>query len=183
MQGTQLAVGTTSGTVQLWDSTKGKLVRELAAHRQRVRTLAISAAVAHGTVQVCAVAWNRGMLASGSRDRTIGYHDVRAPETDSRPAIRFTGHKQEVRSASSARHCTYARLLRSVACAGRLIRTSSPRAATTTSCSCGIPHSPHNRCTVSVSTLRQSKRLHGLPTSAHCLHRVRSSVSFSGTRA
>lgn len=52
----------------------------------------------HCTVQVCAVAWNRGMLASGSRDRTIGYHDLRA-ETDSRPAMRFTGHKQEARSS------------------------------------------------------------------------------------
>lgn len=38
-QGTHLAVGSSSGMVQIWDVTKSRVIRELAGHRQRVRGL------------------------------------------------------------------------------------------------------------------------------------------------
>jgi len=71
-----IAVGSSSGEVDIWDVTKTKLVRTLEGHRQRV----------------CAVAWNRDTLASGSRDRTVAFRDVRSPTA----VTRLLGHKQEV---------------------------------------------------------------------------------------
>ena len=63
--------------VQVWDVTKQKLVRVFHGHEGRVGALA----------------WNSSILSSGSKDRTIQNHDLRAKED----AIScFTGHKQEV---------------------------------------------------------------------------------------
>ncbi|KDO24292.1 hypothetical protein SPRG_09929 [Saprolegnia parasitica CBS 223.65] len=76
-RGTQLAVGTHSGQVQLWDTIECKLLRTLQGHDERVGALA----------------WNSQLLASGSRDKTIYLRDMRMP-------IDFTtklvGHKQEI---------------------------------------------------------------------------------------
>lgn len=60
----QLAIGTSAATVKLWDAHACKEVRTLSGHTDRVG----------------AVAWNakRPILASGSRDKTIIEHDVRA---------------------------------------------------------------------------------------------------------
>lgn len=75
-RGTHLAVGSSTGTVQIWDATKTQLVHTHEGHRQRV----------------CTLAWNRDMLASGSRDRLVLYRDART----SGSVARFVGHKQEV---------------------------------------------------------------------------------------
>lgn len=60
-EGNCLAVGNNNNTVQLWDVSKGKRVRELKGHQSRVGALA----------------WNGFMLSSGSRDTSIINHDVR----------------------------------------------------------------------------------------------------------
>ena len=57
-----LAVGCCKGEVQLWDVGEMKLVRRLCGHETRVG----------------AMAWNSGVLATGSRDRTILMRDVKA---------------------------------------------------------------------------------------------------------
>ncbi len=76
-RGTHLAVGTSRGEVQLWDTIKCKKVRTMTGHSARVGTLA----------------WTGPTLASGSRDRLIFLRDVRVQSsfTD-----RLTAHKQEV---------------------------------------------------------------------------------------
>jgi cell division cycle 20-like protein 1 (cofactor of APC complex) len=76
-RGTHLAVGTTLGEVQLWDTIQGKKVRTMPGHSARVGALA----------------WTGSILSSGSRDRLIYLRDVRAAEayTD-----KLTNHKQEV---------------------------------------------------------------------------------------
>ena len=94
-QGTHLAVGTNSGKVQLWDVQENSLIRETHTHASRVGTMA----------------WSSGLLATGSRDRTIMCHDARIrgsgasddPMTigstnASDPSVvhEFTCHKQEV---------------------------------------------------------------------------------------
>lgn len=75
-RGSHLAVGSTAGTIQIWDATKSAMVQEVSAHRQRV----------------CAMSWNRHTLASGSRDRNISCYDTRARSVTNR----FVGHKQEI---------------------------------------------------------------------------------------
>lgn len=76
-RGTHLALGTSRGEVQLWDTIKCKKVRTMTGHSARVGTLA----------------WTGPILASGSRDRLIFLRDVRVQSsfTD-----RLTSHKQEV---------------------------------------------------------------------------------------
>ncbi|KAG0036561.1 substrate-specific activator of APC-dependent proteolysis [Podila clonocystis] len=60
--GTHLAVGTDSGTVQIWDVATSCRVRSMTGHQQRVGVLA----------------WSGHTLTSGSRDRNIYHRDVRA---------------------------------------------------------------------------------------------------------
>lgn len=76
-QGSHLAVGTETGAVQIWDTEKKQLVRELSYHKIRVGSLA----------------WNGNSLASGSRDRSIRVRDMRDPQED---AMTLKGHSQEV---------------------------------------------------------------------------------------
>ena len=95
-------MGSSSGTVQIWDAAKTQLVHTHEGHRQRVRLRFIISCILlparqedreSNCSQVCTVAWNRDMLASGSRDRLVLYRDAR---TTGR-VTRFVGHKQEVR--------------------------------------------------------------------------------------
>ncbi|KAI8599361.1 WD40-repeat-containing domain protein [Dissophora ornata] len=60
--GTHLAVGTDSGTIQIWDVRTSQRVRIMTGHTQRVGVLA----------------WNDHVLTSGSRDRNIYTRDVRS---------------------------------------------------------------------------------------------------------
>src|SRR5690606_14064138 len=53
--------GTNSNEVQLWDVAKGRQVRTMRGHQDRVSSLS----------------WNRAIVSSGSRDTTIMHHDVR----------------------------------------------------------------------------------------------------------
>jgi len=75
--GDQICVGTNSGEVQIWDSTKLKKVQTLSGHSSRVS----------------AAAWSTSLLASGSRDQSILYRDLRLP---SNYISRLTNHTQEV---------------------------------------------------------------------------------------
>lgn len=73
-----IAVGTYSGRVQIFDTTRGTLVRELAAHSARVPSLS----------------WrNESFLSSGGRDSRIINYDTRsaAPIISS-----YAGHEQEI---------------------------------------------------------------------------------------
>jgi len=86
-RGTYLAVGTGSGSVQVWDAATGSRVRTLGGHRGRVG----------------AMAWCGPSLATGSRDRSILSRDVRAPpgpagEDDGGDAVtaRLGAHRSEV---------------------------------------------------------------------------------------
>ncbi|CDF39721.1 WD40-repeat containing protein [Chondrus crispus] len=75
--GTQLAVGTMPGDVQVYDTATGKLLRSMPGH----------------TARAGALAWSAGVLSSGSRDKTIFNRDLRSRE----PYIaQLTGHRQEV---------------------------------------------------------------------------------------
>ena len=76
-RGTHLAIGTNSGTVQLWDAQKMKKVRQFKGHKARVG----------------AMTWNESILSSGSRDRSILQYDVRDPSEN---ISKLTGHRQEV---------------------------------------------------------------------------------------
>lgn len=62
-KGSHVAIGSSSGSVQIWDAQAGKLVREMASHDSRVGTLA----------------WSSSLLATGSRDRSIFLQDARVP--------------------------------------------------------------------------------------------------------
>uniref|UniRef100_A0A7S3KXQ9 CDC20/Fizzy WD40 domain-containing protein n=1 Tax=Amphora coffeiformis TaxID=265554 RepID=A0A7S3KXQ9_9STRA len=76
-RGTHLAVGTTLGEVQLWDTIQGKKVRTMPGHNARVGALA----------------WTGTVLSSGSRDRLIYLRDLRQAEPYT---CKLTNHKQEV---------------------------------------------------------------------------------------
>lgn len=76
-RGTHLAVGTTLGEVQLWDTIQGKKVRTMPGHSARVGALA----------------WTGTVLSSGSRDRLIYLRDLRQQEAYT---SKLTNHKQEV---------------------------------------------------------------------------------------
>ena len=75
--GSYLAVGTSNCDVQLWDVQKSKQVRSMRGHKARVGALA----------------WNKHMLSSGSRDSEIWHHDVRQREHHT---MTLRGHQQEV---------------------------------------------------------------------------------------
>ncbi|KAL6847515.1 hypothetical protein ACP4OV_022541 [Aristida adscensionis] len=76
-RGAHLAVGTNQGKVQIWDASRCKRIRTMESHRERVGALA----------------WNSSLLSSGSRDRSILHHDIRAQEDY---VSKLTGHKSEV---------------------------------------------------------------------------------------
>ncbi|GJN09265.1 hypothetical protein PR202_ga27254 [Eleusine coracana subsp. coracana] len=76
-RGTHLAVGTNQGKVQIWDATRCKRIRTMESHRMRVGALA----------------WSSSLLSSGSRDKSILHHDIRAHEDY---VSKLTGHKSEV---------------------------------------------------------------------------------------
>lgn len=76
-QGTELAVGTMPGTVQVWDTASCKLVRTMGGHTARASCLA----------------WNSSLLSSGGRDNEIYNRDMNCKESY---VARLSGHKQEV---------------------------------------------------------------------------------------
>ena len=76
-RGTYLAVGAFSGEVQIWDAAKGKRVRLMGGHRQRVGVLA----------------WSSTLLSSGGRDKTILQRDIRCADDF---VAKLSGHKSEV---------------------------------------------------------------------------------------
>ncbi|TNV71211.1 hypothetical protein FGO68_gene450 [Halteria grandinella] len=75
--GNHLAVGTHSGSLQVWDTAKGKLLRTLSGHEERVGS----------------IAWNSRFISTGSRDKSILHRDLR---TKNNFEAKLLGHKQEV---------------------------------------------------------------------------------------
>lgn len=75
--GTELAVGTQPGQVQVWDTTTCKLLRTMTGHTARAGCLA----------------WNSTTLSSGGRDKEIFNRDLRCSEAY---VARLSGHRQEV---------------------------------------------------------------------------------------
>lgn len=76
-QGTELAVGTAAGLVQVWDTASCKLRRTMTGHNARVGCLA----------------WSSSLLSSGGRDFDVYNRDMRARESY---VARLTGHRHEV---------------------------------------------------------------------------------------
>lgn len=76
-RGQHLAIGTHNGDTQIWDTTKGKIVRTLGDHLARVSS----------------VSWNGSIVSTGSRDRTIYSRDLRAKNSI---VTKHVSHKQEV---------------------------------------------------------------------------------------
>ncbi|EDW03787.1 cell division cycle protein 20 homolog [Drosophila grimshawi] len=76
-EGQILAIGNSTGAVELWDCSKVKRLRVMDGHSARVGSLA----------------WNSYLVSSGSRDGTIIHHDVRSRE---HKISSLTGHAQEV---------------------------------------------------------------------------------------
>ena len=72
-----LAVGLSNSTVQIWDPTRGQLIRTLRGHEQRVSSLS----------------WNGCLLSSGSRDTNLLNHDVRMPF---HIISKYTAHEGEI---------------------------------------------------------------------------------------
>ena len=77
INGTTLAVGTYTGSVQIWDANKTKQLRTLKSHDGRIGSLA----------------WNSSVLATGSRDKSIIINDVKSKNC---ALSNIQGHKQEV---------------------------------------------------------------------------------------
>ncbi|XP_005092134.1 cell division cycle protein 20 homolog [Aplysia californica] len=75
--GNHLAVGLSSGAVELWDPVQKKRLRTMAGHAARVGALS----------------WNSYLLTSGSRTGSIHHHDVRVAEHH---VGTLQGHTQEV---------------------------------------------------------------------------------------
>ena len=75
--GNYLAVGTSSGEVELWDVEAYKRTRVMPGHDARVASLA----------------WNQYILSSGGRSGDIVHHDVRVAQHQ---VARVMGHTQEV---------------------------------------------------------------------------------------
>ncbi|KAJ2007255.1 substrate-specific activator of APC-dependent proteolysis [Coemansia thaxteri] len=76
--GRHLAVGLSSGGMQIWDATRARCVRTFAAHTRRVGVLE----------------WNSAVVSSGSRDKRIHNRDTRMRE--SALVSTYYGHTQEV---------------------------------------------------------------------------------------
>ena len=76
-RGTYLAVGTSTGEVQIWDAAQVKRVRRMDGHLQRVGALA----------------WNSHTLSSGGGDKSILQRDMRV---QNHYVSKLLGHKSEV---------------------------------------------------------------------------------------
>lgn len=76
-EGNYLAIGTSNGTIQLWDVEQQKRLRTMPGHAARVGALS----------------WNQHILSSGSRSGAIHHHDVRIAD---HLLSQVTGHSQEV---------------------------------------------------------------------------------------
>ncbi|GAA5836647.1 hypothetical protein JCM11251_002686 [Rhodosporidiobolus azoricus] len=76
-KGTQVAVGTKNGMIQIWDAQTGRFIRKMSGHSARVGALA----------------WNDHVLTSGSHDRLIYHRDVRIKDHWTH---KLAVHKQEV---------------------------------------------------------------------------------------
>lgn len=76
-EGNYLALGTSSGEVQLWDVAACKRLRNMTGHAARVGSLS----------------WNSYILSSGSRSGSIHHHDVRVAQHH---VGTLNGHTQEV---------------------------------------------------------------------------------------
>ena len=72
-----IAIGTSKGYVQIWDTAEQKMLWNIKVHDQRVG----------------AIAWNGDLVASGSRDRSVAQFDIKIGK---RSVMKFAGHKQEV---------------------------------------------------------------------------------------
>ncbi|PNF16807.1 Fizzy-related protein [Cryptotermes secundus] len=77
-QGNLLAVGSTYGGVQVWDTVVNRQLKMMQGHAGRVGTLA----------------WNGNILSSGSQDTFILQHDMRMPSLVAER--RLVGHQEEV---------------------------------------------------------------------------------------
>ena len=75
--GNQLAVGTNSGFLQIWDTIKYKIIRKLDGHDSRIGALS----------------WNSRFLTSGSRDKNILHRDLR---TNHNFEAKLAGHREEI---------------------------------------------------------------------------------------
>ncbi|XP_059075412.1 cell division cycle 20.2, cofactor of APC complex-like [Cryptomeria japonica] len=75
--GKHIAIGLTSSSVQIWDSTCNRQLRSLKGHHGRVGSLS----------------WNDTILATGGRDSSIIIHDVRIRNSNVKT---YRGHEQEV---------------------------------------------------------------------------------------
>ena len=73
-RGSHLAVGTNSGTLQVWDTQKCKMIKTLNGHDGRIGT----------------ISWNSKFLSSGSRDKSILHRDIR---TKNNYEAKLIGHK------------------------------------------------------------------------------------------
>ncbi|KAJ0394083.1 hypothetical protein P43SY_010122 [Pythium insidiosum] len=78
--GNLLAVGTSRGELQVWDTTTSTKTSVLCGHGDRIGALA----------------WNDGTLTSGSRDAKILHYDLRARAPAAAVAKPLLGHHQEV---------------------------------------------------------------------------------------
>lgn len=78
-RGDYLAVGTSSGLLQIWDTHAQKIVNRLRGHTTRIGCLA----------------WNEDTICSGSRDRMILHRDIRVGVDVER---RLAAHRQEVKT-------------------------------------------------------------------------------------
>ncbi|BGP63105.1 hypothetical protein NBRC10512_000906 [Rhodotorula toruloides] len=76
-RGNQVAVGTKSGMIQIWDANVGRCIRKMSGHSARVGALA----------------WNDHILTSGSHDRLILHRDVRIKDHWTH---KLAVHRQEV---------------------------------------------------------------------------------------
>jgi cell division cycle protein 20 (cofactor of APC complex) len=76
-EGNYLAVGDSTGSVDLWDVQSSKLMRSMRGHADRISTLG----------------WNAHVLASGSRRGDLFLHDVRIADHH---VATLEGHSQEV---------------------------------------------------------------------------------------
>lgn len=75
--GDNLAIGTYTGVVQIWDVNRLKQTRNLKAHEGRVGALA----------------WNSSILSTGSRDKSIIMNDIKVKN---HAIASLEGHKQEI---------------------------------------------------------------------------------------
>jgi cell division cycle 20-like protein 1 (cofactor of APC complex) len=60
-KGNHISIGTSLGDVQIWDTVKSRKINTLSGH----------------TARVSSIAWSNSILASGSRDKSILYRDIR----------------------------------------------------------------------------------------------------------